>query len=156
MRMQPTAGAILLTTDQTIAGIYQPDTKTGRPIPLFSSGVAAGFPSPAEDYIERSLDLNELMIANPAATYFIRVAGESMTGAGINHDDIVVVDRSVPPTSGRIVIAVINGELTIKRLINNQHTCALIAEHPDFPPVQIPEDTELEIWGVVTYAIHKL
>ena len=150
------AKAMPPATDQTIGQIYKPDLKTGLPIPLFSYGVSAGFPSPAEDYIERNLDLNELIIANPAATFFVRVSGESMTGAGINHDDIVVVDRSVTPASGRIVIAVLNGELTIKRLIKNQQTCALRAEHPDFPPVHIPEDTDLEIWGVVTFAIHKL
>ncbi|MCG2775678.1 MAG: translesion error-prone DNA polymerase V autoproteolytic subunit, partial [Desulfobacterales bacterium] len=77
-------------------------------------GVSAGFPSPADDYIQGRLDLNELMIQHPAATFFVRVAGDSMIGAGIHHDDILVVDRSLEPASGKVVIAVVNGDLTVK------------------------------------------
>jgi DNA polymerase V len=124
--------------------------------PLFLSGVSAGFPSPADDYLDRKLDLNEYMIKNPAATFFVRVAGESMTGAGINDDDILIVDRSLEATSGDVVIAVINGELAVKRLLKKDGVCQLIAENPLYPPLKITGDTPLEIWGVVTYAIHRL
>ena len=124
--------------------------------PLFLSGVSAGFPSPADDYLDRKLDLNEHLVKNPAATYFVRVAGDSMTGAGINDNDILVVDRSLEPSSSNIVIAIVNGELTVKRLIKNRNSCRLIAENPDYPPLEINEDTPLEIWGVATYAIHTL
>ena len=129
-------------------------TTTERP--LFLSGVSAGFPSPADDYLDRKLDLNEHLIKNPAATFFVRVAGDSMAGAGINDDDILVVDRSLEPASGNIVIAVMNGELTVKRLLNKNGNCRLVAENPHYPALEITEETPLEIWGVVTYAIHRL
>ena len=124
--------------------------------PLFLSGVSAGFPSPADEYLDQKLDLNEHLVKNPAATYFVRVAGDSMMGAGINDNDILVVDRSLEPSSSNIVIAIVNGELTVKRLIKNRNSCRLIAENPDYPPLEINEDTPLEIWGVATYAIHTL
>jgi DNA polymerase V len=124
--------------------------------PLFLSGVSAGFPSPADDYLDRRLDLNEHLIKNPAATFFIRVAGDSMTGAGINDNDILVVDRSLEPCNGSIVIAVVSGELTVNRLQKNKDSCRLLAENPDYPDLEIDEETPLEIWGVATYAIHSL
>ena len=124
--------------------------------PLFLSGVSAGFPSPADDYLDRNLDLNEHLVKNPAATFFVRVAGDSMTGAGINDNDILVVDRSLEPCSGSIVIAVVNGELTVKRLLKSRNSCRLIAENAAYPDLEINEETPLEIWGVATYAIHSL
>ncbi len=140
----------------SIKEIHAFTRKTTTARPLFLSGVSAGFPSPADDYLDRKLDLNEHLIKNPAATFFVRVAGDSMTGTGINDDDILIVDRSLEPVSGSIVIAVINGELTVKRLLKNNNTCQLVAENPHYPPLEISEDTPLEIWGVVTYAIHRL
>ena len=124
--------------------------------PLFLSGVSAGFPSPADDYLDRNLDLNEHLVKNPAATFFVRVAGDSMTGAGINDNDILVVDRSLEPCSGSIVIAVVNGELTVKRLLKSKNSCRLTAENAAYPDLEINEETPLEIWGVATYAIHSL
>ena len=147
--------AMSLETAPSISGIYRFDRKTGVVCPLFSCGVSAGFPSPAEDYIDRTLDLNELLIQNPAATFFVRVAGDSMIGAGINHDDILIVDRSLAPVSGKIVIAVINGEMTVKKLIKNAHSCRLVAENPDYAPLEISEETPCEVWGVVTSVIHR-
>ena len=123
--------------------------------PLFSSGVSAGFPSPAEDYIEQRLDLNDLLVKNPAATFFVRVNGDSMRGAGINHDDILVVDRSLEPVSGRIVIALIEGEFTVKRLFRDANSCRLLAENPDYPAIEVTEESACEIWGVVTGSIHR-
>ena len=142
--------------DSSIKEIYpfSPDIALQRP--LFLSGVSAGFPSPADDYLDRKLDLNEHLIKNPAATFFVRVAGNSMTGAGINDSDILVVDRSLEPSNNSIVIAVVNGELTVKRLVKSQTSCRLIAENPDYPSLEINEETPLEIWGVATYAIHTL
>ena len=140
----------------SIKEIHAFTRKTTTARPLFLSGVSAGFPSPADDYLDRKLDLNEHLIKNPAATFFVRVAGDSMTGTGINDDDILIVDRSLEPVSGSIVIAVINGELAVKRLLKNNNTCQLVAENPHYPPLEISEETPLEIWGVVTYAIHRL
>jgi len=124
--------------------------------PLFLSGVSAGFPSPADDYLDRKLDLNEHLVKNPASTFFVRVAGDSMTGAGINDNDILVVDRSLEPSSNNIVIAIVNGELTVKRLLKTRGSCCLVAENPAYPPMEIDRETPLEIWGVATYAIHTL
>lgn len=124
--------------------------------PLFMSRVQAGFPSPAEDYVEGRLDLNKHLVKHPAATFFVRVAGESMINAGIHPNDILVVDRSLEATDKRVVIAVINGELTVKRLrIQNGAVC-LMAENPDYPPIEVTASMEFEIWGVVVHVIHTL
>ena len=140
----------------SIREIYPSSCRTILKRPLFLSEVSAGFPSPADDYLDRKLDLNEHLVKNPAATFFVRVAGDSMTGAGINDNDILVVDRSIEPANNNIVIAVINGELTVKRLLKNKVCCRLMAENPDYPPLEINDEMELEIWGVVTFAIHAL
>ena len=144
-----------MRTDSSISEIYGFDQKKRVVRPLFSSGVSAGFPSPAEDYIEQHLDLNELLIRHPAATFFVRVNGDSMTGAGIIHDDILVVDRSLEPVSGRIVIAVVDGEFTVKRLFVDGDSCRLVAENPAYPAVEMSEGASCEVWGVVTSSIHQ-
>lgn len=141
--------------DASIVAVYGCDQKTKVARPLFSCGVSAGFPSPADDYIDRMLDLNELLVKHPAATYFVRVAGDSMVGAGISHDDILVVDRSLEPSSGKIVIAILHGELTVKRLVKRGDGCQLVAENPNYAPIEITEDSGCEIWGVVTSVIHQ-
>ena len=139
----------------SIAGIYGFEQKTKVPLPLFSCGVSAGFPSPADDYIGQQLDLNDLLIKNPVATFFVRVAGDSMTGVGINDNDILVVDRSLEPVHGKIIIAAVNGELTVKRLVKTDHSCRLMAENPNYPPIEISEDLSCIAWGVVTSVIHQ-
>ncbi len=141
--------------DSSIAAIFEVEQKTKVVCPLFTSGVSAGFPSPADDHIDRKLDLHELLIQHPAATFFVRVAGESMKDAGINHGDILVVDRSLEATSGKIVIAIVNGELTVKRYVQNNTSCQLVAANPDYPPVEITEATDFSVWGVVTSVIHQ-
>jgi len=144
-----------IPTDNSIAEIYTIKQKSKIRRPLFLCGVSAGFPSPADDYVDRKLDLNELLIKNPAATFFVRVAGDSMTGAGIHHDDILIVDRSLDPVSGNIVIAVYSGELTVKKLIQDGRGNRLVAENPNYPPLIINEDSGCEIWGVVTSVVHQ-
>jgi DNA polymerase V len=126
------------------------------PLPLFTGKVAAGFPSPADDYIEKTLDLNELLVQKPAATFFARAQGESMLGAGIHHNDILVVDRSIEPAPGKIVICALNGELTVKRLERDNGLWKLKAENKDYPVIAIYEELEMVIWGVVTNVIHPL
>ena len=125
-------------------------------LPLFSCKVAAGFPSPADDYIEKSLDLNELLVQKPAATFFVRAQGESMLGAGIHPNDILVVDRSIDPVPGKIVICALNGELTVKRLERHNGQWQLKAENPAYADIVIYEALEMVIWGVVTNVIHAL
>jgi len=124
-------------------------------LPLYSDAVPAGFPSPATDYCERQLDLNELCVKKPAATYFVRAQGDSMIGAGIFPGDVIVVDRSIEAAHGDIVIVAFNGELTIKRLETKPFS-RLVPMNNQYDPVDIPEDSDLEIFGVATNVIHSL
>ncbi len=125
------------------------------PLAFFTSRVEAGFPSPADDYLEGTLDLNEHLIRHPAATFFLRVSGDSMTGAGIYPGDILIVDRSLPPADGRIVIAVVDGELTVKRLSRRQGRIRLLPENSRYPPIDITAEQDLRVWGVVVHAVHS-
>jgi DNA polymerase V len=124
-------------------------------LPLVSASVEAGFPSPADDHLERALDLNEELVRNPAATFFVRVKGESMRDAGIRSGDILVVDRSLSPVDRQIVVAMIDGEFTVKRFRKKNGRITLEAENPSFSPIDVGEDQELTIWGAVTYVIHQ-
>lgn len=126
------------------------------PRPQFSSRVSAGFPSPADDYVEGELDLNRHLIKHPAATFFVRVSGDSMIGAGIHSGDLLVVDRAVEPTTGKIVVAIVDAEMTVKRLQKRDGRPFLMAENDAYAPIAITEDNDVEIWGVVTAVIHEL
>lgn len=127
-----------------------------RPLPLLTSRISAGFPSPADDYVDQTLDLNSHLITHPAASFFIRVRGQSMLGAGIHDGDLLIVNRALEARDGRIVIAVLNGEFTVKRLQYRNGRAWLVAEHPNYPPLPIEAESECVIWGVVTHAIHSL
>ena len=124
--------------------------------PLYSHSVSAGFPSPADDYIEDRLDLNELLVSNKVATFFLRVKGDSMINAGIHHGDIIVVDRSVQAAHRSIVVAVVDGELTVKRLLTRDGNAELHAENPRYAPICLQEGQDLTIWGVVTSSVHQV
>lgn len=130
------------------------DFPTG--LPLYSHRVQAGFPSPAEDYVEGKLDLNEYIVEHEAATFYVRVQGHSMTGAGILDGDVIAVDRSLEPRHGDVVLAVIDGELTVKELYKQDGQARLLAHNPDFIPIEIREGQELTVWGVVTGVVRKL
>ena len=123
--------------------------------PLYSSRVSAGFPSPADEYMEGKLDLNTYLIDHPAATFFVKVSGESMIGAGIKPDDLLIVDRSLTPKNNDIVIAVVDTELTVKRLIQKSKMIKLLPENPAFKPLMITEDMDFSIWGVVTGSVTR-
>jgi len=123
--------------------------------PLFSHKVAAGFPSPADDYIEGRLSLDEHLISNKDATFFVRAKGNSMVGAGIFDGDLLVVDKSLTPTSGDIVIAIVDGDLTVKRLINRGGKVILKPENPRCKEIEFKEGQELQVWGVVTSSVKK-
>lgn len=125
-------------------------------LPLFANKVAAGFPSPADDYVEKTLDLNELLVQKPAATFFVCVQGDSMLGAGIHPGDMLVVDRSVEPVSGKVVICAVNSELTVKRLVMEDGVWKLRAENHAYPDIAITEDLETVFWGTVTNVIHPV
>lgn len=123
--------------------------------PLMSDAVAAGFPSPAEQYVEGPLDLNELLVHRPAATFFVRAIGDSMVGAGIRPGDVLVVDRSLEATDRAIVIAAVNGELTVKFLRRDQRGVRLEAANPAYRPIFLQDDMDTRIFGVVTAVIHQ-
>lgn len=124
-------------------------------LPVFSNRVPAGFPSPAEDHLEGKLDLNQHLIRRPAATFFVRASGESMRDAGIFDGDILVIDRSITPVAGDVVIAVLHGDLTVKRLMKaGPEAWALKAENAAFPNIPVDEEG-CEIWGVVTNSIRR-
>ncbi|KZK68995.1 MULTISPECIES: translesion error-prone DNA polymerase V autoproteolytic subunit [Shewanella] len=122
---------------------------------LFSSLIAAGFPSPAQDYVEQTLDLNELCIKHPAATFFVKVQGDSMIDAGIFSGDILVVDRSLQPAHGDTVVAAVNGEFTVKQL-QLRPVVQLLPRNALFSPIAINDESELNIFGVVTNVVKKL
>lgn len=125
-------------------------------MPLFLVPVSAGFPSPAEDYIEGRLDLNQYLIKNPAATFFVKVSGSSMIDAGIHDGDILIVDRSLQAADKKVVIAVVKGELAVRRIRTEGSRLTLIAENRDYKPLRVEEDMGFEVWGVVTNVIHPL
>jgi len=123
---------------------------------FYSCAVAAGFPSPADDYLEDKLDLNEYLIKRPAATFFVRVAGDSMINAGIHNDDIIIVDRSIKPRHGKIVVVALDGQMTVKRLYRRDKKVVLLPENKLFKPIEILDSMEMVIWGVATSVIHFL
>ncbi len=132
------------------------EARTAQRVPYASASVPAGFPSPADDYMDRPLDFNELLIENPASTFAVRVAGESMTGAGIFPGDIAIVDRSRNPKDKNVVLALVDGGFTLKRYRRRGARVWLQAENPTYKDTEITEDMSFEIWGVVTNSIRML
>ena len=124
-------------------------------IPLLNDSVSAGFPSPADDYTEENIDLNEHLISNPFSTFFLRVKGESMINAGIKDKDLIIVDKSLIAKPGDIVIAMIDGEFTIKRLSIKNDELYLKAENHNYPDFRFRNHIDVQIWGVVIYSIHS-
>ena len=135
---------------------YDPDL-AGAAGPLISAAaVPAGFPSPAQDYFDGRIDLNKHLIRDMASTFLVRVSGHSMDGAGICDGDELVVDRSLAPADGSVVVAILDGELTVKRLRLGPGGVRLAAENPDYPDIEIPELADLSIWGVATRCLHHV
>lgn len=144
------------TSSLEITAIYTADITKKIMIPLFEGKVSAGFPSSAENYIDKSLDLNELLITHPAATFFIRVKGNSMVNAGIHSQDILVVDRARAVANNKIIIARIYDELTVKRIKIDGEKIYLMPDNDEYKPIEINDSMDFEIWGVVTFVIHQL
>lgn len=122
---------------------------------LLCKPVPAGFPSPADDYVQQRLSLDEHLIQHKESTFFMRVSGDSMRGLGIFDGDLLVVDRSVPATHGCVVVAVVNGEFTVKQLLHTPQDKVLRAAHPDYSDMPIKPEQDFSIWGVVTWNVHK-
>lgn len=131
-------------------------SNTNTDIIFFDSGISAGFPSPADDFKEERLSLDDELIKNKEATFFARVSGHSMTGAGLDDNDLLIIDRSLDPENNKIAVCFIDGEFTVKRLKIENDTIWLLPENPDYKPVKVTDDNELVIWGIVTTVIKKV
>lgn len=127
----------------------------GNKLPLYSSRPQAGFPSPGDDHIERILDINDLVVKNPASTFFVRVEGDSMIGIGIFSNDVLVVDRSITPKDGVVVVAAVYGEMVVKRLVEQGSTHVLVSENENYKPIVVSENDDCFIWGVVVGSVRQ-
>jgi DNA polymerase V len=140
-----------------VTAVFSTDGQASScPLPLAVASVSAGFPSPADDYLEGTLDLNQHLIKHPAATFFVRVNGDSMIDAGIHDGDLLLVDRSLEMVDGKVVIAIINAELLVKRVRKVGEQLFLLPENQDYQPIEVKEEMDFELWGVVTHVIHSL
>lgn len=136
--------------------IYSAATETELSLPLIESGIRAGFPSPAMDFIDLSLDLNKHLIKHPAATFYGRVKGDSLKNAGIEDGDLLIIDRSLEPTNGKIAVCFIDGEFTCKRIKIKGKNVFLMPENEKYDPIKITDNSDFLIWGIVTHVIKKV
>ena len=136
--------------------VFLPDKASDKTIDYYLQNIPAGFPSPAEDFLEKRLDLNDYLIKNQSATFLVKVEGTSMIGAGIHHGDVLVVDRSVEPENDKIVLGVLNGEFTVKRLLTKGNEVFLMPENESFQPIKLMPEMNFQVWGVVTFVLHKV
>lgn len=134
----------------------KPDFDSAKQIPFIADGVSAGFPSPAADFTENTIDLNKELCENPLATFYVRVKGHSMIDAGINNGDILVVDRSIEARDSKIAVCLIDGEFTVKRIKLDKNCLYLLAENPNYQPIKVTEDNQFMVWGIVTYIIKSV
>lgn len=140
----------------TVEKFYIPQQGDVLQRPYFSVSVSAGFPSPADDHMDRNLDLNALLIKHPSATFFVRVSGDSMVGAGIHDGDILVVDKALTAKDGSVVVAIINGEFTVKRIKKKDGNMYLWPENVNYKPILVTDAMDFEVWGVVRSVVHSL
>ena len=135
---------------------FKPERNSTIKLPFINHGVSAGFPSPAMDFIESSIDLNQVLVENPIATFYVQVEGNSMIDAGIHDKDLLVIDRSLEPRNNKIAICLLDGEFTVKRIRLENNELFLMPENPNYQPIQVTEENQLIIWGIVTYVIKKI
>jgi DNA polymerase V len=135
---------------------FKPNLESNGKLPFINHKVSAGFPSPAMDFMESSIDLNKVLVENPIATFYVQVEGNSMIDAGIHDKDLLVVDRSLEPRNNKIAICLLDGEFTVKRIRLENNELFLMPENPNYQPIQVTEENQLIIWGIVTYVIKKL
>ena len=124
-------------------------------VPMYGDAVPAGFPSPADDYLDMDLNLHDYLVQHPSATFCVKAIGDSMIDAGIQSSDVMVVDRALTPKNNDIVLAVVNGEFTVKRIKKNDEELYLMPANENYRPMKITEDMDFQVWGVVTFIIHK-
>ncbi len=135
---------------------FLPDFENPNPLPYIAGGIKAGFPSPAADFDESKISLDQVLVKNREATFYAKANGTSMIGAGIDDGDVLVIDRSIEPQNNKIAVCFIDGEFTIKRIVVEKEGIYLMPENPKFLPIKVTEENELVIWGIVTYVIKAL
>lgn len=135
--------------------IHEIDISSTLPLKYADDGIKAGFPSPAQDYMEQTIDLNKELIRHPASTFYGRVVGNSMNGEGIDDGDILVIDKSLELIDGDLAVCFINGEFTVKRVKLEKDFAWLVPSNPDYQPIKVTKDDEFTIWGIVTYTVKK-
>lgn len=133
--------------------LFSADTTTAISLPLVDSGISAGFPSPADDFLDVSIDLNKEFIKNPSTTFYGRVKGDSMINAGLNNGDLLIIDKSLEPVNGKIAVCFIDGEFTVKRIKIEKDIIWLVAENEKYTPIKVTADNDFIIWGIVTTVI---
>jgi DNA polymerase V len=143
----------MMLKERVVLDIHPVAVDTLLELPVADGGIRAGFPSPAQDFLDLSIDLNKELIRNPTATFFGRVKGESMRDAGINDGDLVVVDKSLPPSDNKIAVCFLDGEFTMKRIKTGKGCCWLLPANDDFKPIKVTPDNDFLIWGVVIHVI---
>lgn len=135
--------------------IHKIDISSTLSLQYADEGIRAGFPSPAQDYMEQAIDLNKELIRHPASTFYGRVVGNSMSGEGIEEGDILVIDKSLELMDGDLAICFVNGEFTVKRVKLEKDFAWLVPSNPDYEPIKVTKDDEFTIWGIVTYTVKK-
>lgn len=145
-----------MSIDRKKLTFFKPDLNSKIKLPFINHRVSAGFPSPAMDFMESSIDLNQVLVENPIATFYVQVEGNSMIDAGIQDKDLLVVDRSLEPRNNKIAICLLDGEFTVKRIRLENNELFLMPENPSYQPIPVTEENQLIIWGIVTYVIKKL
>ncbi|HWR95087.1 MAG TPA: translesion error-prone DNA polymerase V autoproteolytic subunit [Flavobacterium sp.] len=139
-----------------IIDVFSADTETELELPFVEDGISAGFPSPALDFVDLSIDLNKHLIKNPSATFYGKVKGDSLINAGIHNGDLLIIDRSLEPTNGKIAVCYIDGEFTAKRIKLEKDVVWLIAENENYLPIKVTKENNLLIWGIVTHVIKNV
>jgi DNA polymerase V len=140
----------------SVLDIFSADTETDLPLPFIDSGISAGFPSAALDFIDLSIDLNKYLIKHPSATFYGRVKGDSLKNAGIGSGDLLIIDRSLEPVNGKIAVCYIDGEFTAKRIQVQKNEVLLVPENEHYQPIRVTEDNNFLVWGIVTHVIKNL
>jgi DNA polymerase V len=143
--------AILHTSD--VIDFYSVNTETDLKLPIVENGISAGFPSPADDFLDNSIDLNKELIKNPNSTFYGRVKGDSMKDAGIHNGDLLIIDKSLEPQDGKIAVCYIDGEFLVKKIKIEKDCCWLIAANENYPPVKVTGENDFIIWGIVVHVI---
>lgn len=135
---------------------YRPDLEHEMELPYFDDGIAAGFPSPANDYLDLSLDLNKALVRNPSSTFYARVKGHSMKDEGILDGDMLIIDKSLEPSNGATAVCFIDGEFTLKKIKIEKERVWLVPANTDFKPIEVTKDNDFTVWGIVVYVIKKM